>query len=114
MPNKKNNGQPKDDNAPMKKKAMIVSKVEKAVIEDLFRSALSEYTAKMESKHIERADMIDRISGFVSEFLSAFIIIGYTMKGEPINIVHASNQMDMDALSSGLNKFLFNIHNNNE
>ena len=114
MPNKKNNGQSKDDGAPMKKKAMVVSKVEKAVIEDLFRSALNEYTAKIETKHIERSDMIERVSGFVSEFLSAFIIIGYTMKGEPVNIVHASNQMDMDALCSGLNKFLFSIHNNNE
>ncbi len=113
MPNKKNNS-PNSDGTPMKKKTTAVTKAEKAMIEDLFRSALSEYTTKYDSKQIERADLVERVSSFVSEFLAAFIIIGYNMKGEPVNIVHASNQMDMDALSSGLNKFLFNIHNNNE
>jgi hypothetical protein len=91
-----------------------ISKQEKAMIEDLFRDAIQDFAVKYESKRLSRIEMVERISGFLSEFLSAFMIIGYDMKGQPINVFHAASQMDADALSSALNKFVFNIHNNNE
>jgi hypothetical protein len=46
--------------------------------------------------------------------MSAFLIIGYDMKGQPTNIIQASNQMDADALTAAVNKFLFGMQHGNE
>lgn len=92
----------------------IVSKNEKAVVEELLRNAFNDYSIKFEAKKMERAETAQRITGFISEFLSAFMIIGYDMQGTPMNIIHASNQMDADALSSALNKFIFNLNNSDD
>lgn len=112
---KKNNSD--GDELPLKKKkgqSTEITKAEKAAIEELFRNAVSEYSLKFQTKQIERTELVNKITSFISEFLSAFIIIGYDMKGAPINVIHGGSQMDIDALTAALNKFIFNIHNNNE
>ena len=43
----------------------------------------------------------------VEEYLSSFIIIGYDIEGDPVNITYASSQKDFDALSTGLQKYIF-------
>ena len=105
----KNNEDPKKGE-PIKK-VPVISKNEKAVVEELLRNAFNEYSIKFEAKKMERAEAAQRVTAFISEFLSAFMIIGYDMQGNPMNIIHASNQMDADALSSALNKFIFNLNN---
>jgi len=97
-----------------KKNPLILSKNDKAVVEELLRNALTEYSIKFETKKLERVETVQKISGFVSEFLSAFMIIGYDMQGRPINVIHAGNQMDADALTAALNKFLFNLNTPDE
>lgn len=113
---KKNNSENNEGLPPKKRKSssIEITKSEKAMIEELFRNAINDYSTKFQAKQIERHDLVNKISSFISEFLSAFMIIGYDMKGAPVNIVHGGSQMDMDALNSALNKFIFNIHNNNE
>lgn len=112
MAPKKNN----DDERPkkVKKASSQITKNEKAVIENLLRSAMQDYAVQFESKQMDKMELIDKIPAFLSEFLSAFLIIGYDMKGTPINLMHATSQKDGDALTAALNKFLFHIHNNNE
>lgn len=109
------NKKDKDNNEPKKsepaKKAPVISKNERAVVEELLRNAFNDYSIKFEAKKMERAETAKRVTGFISEFLSAFMIIGYDMQGNPMNIIHASNQMDADALSSALNKFILNLNN---
>lgn len=108
----------KDGNSPKKRKSKnaipLLNNSEKSIIQELLQSAFNDYAVKYESKRLERADIVDKIIPYLSEYLSAFMIIGYDMHGQPINIIQATNQMDADALSSALNKFLFNIHNNND
>jgi len=107
----------KDGDAPKKRKGKntpLLTVGEKSVIQELLRSAFNDYSVKYESKRLERADIVEKVIPYLSEYLSAFMLIGYDMHGQPLNIIHATNQMDADALSSALNKFLFNIHNNND
>lgn len=87
-----------------------ITKNEIAVVEELLRNAFNEYSVKFDSKKLERVETAQRLTSFISEFLSAFMIIGYDMQGNPFNIIHATNQMDADALSSALNKFIFNLN----
>jgi hypothetical protein len=91
-----------------------VTKREKAAIEELLRNAFQEYSVKFESKKLERAETAERLVSFISEFLSAFMIVGYDMKGRPMNIIHAVNQMDADALGTALNKLLFNLNSSDD
>lgn len=46
------------------------------------------------------------ITSFVEEHLSCFIILGYTVAGEPVTIVNANTQKDSDSLGTALQKFL--------
>jgi len=106
----KKNGEPKKPTSSLP----VVSKSEKAVIEELLRSAFTEYSLKYDVKKLERAETAQRLTAFISEFLSAYMIIGYDMQGAPLNIIHATNQMDADALSAALNKLIFNLNNMDE
>ena len=45
-------------------------------------------------------------SALLEEFLGTYILIGYTGKGEPVNITSAKTQQDMDALNTNLQRFL--------
>jgi hypothetical protein len=116
MPNKHDSS--KDGGSPKKRKGKetppTISTSEKSIIQELLRSAFNDYAVRYESKMLERADVIEKIIPYLSEYLSAFMVIGYDMRGQPLNILQATSQMDADALSAALNKFLFNIHNNNE
>jgi hypothetical protein len=91
-----------------------ITKVEKVMIEDLLKSAFQEYSDKFNLAKTEKIDLVQRITSFIAEYLSAFLIIGYDMKGHPTNIIHANNQMDADALTAAVNKFLLGIQNGND
>ena len=45
----------------------------------------------------------------MEEYLSAYIVIGYDVDGEPMAITHANSQKDYDALSVALQKYVFSI-----
>jgi hypothetical protein len=96
------------------KSVQKITNAEKSMIEELLKSAVQEYSVKFENNKIERHDIAQRITSLLSEFLPAFFVIGYDMKGQPFNLMHASNQMDADALTAALNKFLFNLNHNND
>jgi hypothetical protein len=115
--NRKPNGDmSKKESALPKDKKVIdkITKVEKVMIEDLLKSAFQDYSSKFNIAKVEKIDLVERITSFVSEYMSAFLIIGYDMKGQPTNIIQASNQMDADALTAAVNKFLFGMQHGNE
>jgi hypothetical protein len=91
-----------------------ITNAEKTMIEDLLKSAIQDYSVKFDNNKTERHDIAQRLTTLLSEFLPAFFVIGYDMKGQPFNLMHASNQMDADALSAALNKFIFNLNHNND
>lgn len=105
------------DNPDNQKKPKMdkLSPPEKAHIEELLKSAMLEYSTR-QRKHIkDREELFNRISSIISEFLGPYMLIGYDIKGEPFNIIHASSQMDMDAITTAMNKFILgSITNSNE
>ncbi len=48
---------------------------------------------------------VQAISSFVEEHLGCFIILGYTVGGEPVTVVNATTPKDSDSLSALLQKF---------
>jgi hypothetical protein len=89
-----------------------LSPPEKAHIEELLKHAMRDYALKQSKVIKDKEELAKKLSGIISEFLGPFMLIGYDTLGEPFNIIHAHSQLDLDAITTALNKFLFNIHNN--
>jgi len=53
------------------------------------------------------------LSTQVEEYLTSFIILGYTFDGEPVQCISAHNQQEADSLVTLINKF-FHSHIENE
>lgn len=79
---------------------------EKAHIEELLKSAMTEYATRQVKVIKDKQELAEKISGIVSEFLGPYILLGYDTKGETFNIIHAHSQLDVDAITTALNKFL--------
>ena len=98
---------------PNKKSKMYkLSAPEKAHIEELLKSAMQDYAVRQHKFIKDKEELAKKLSSIISEYLGPFMIIGYDTKGEPFNILHTSSQLDLDALITAINKFIFNIHNN--
>lgn len=95
----------------MNNKLPKVTNYDKKQIEDLLKSSLQEFLIRKSGANMEKAKNVNNLISLITEYLSAFIIIGYDVAGQPVNIVHATNQMDADALSAAINKFI--IHSIN-
>lgn len=103
----KNNGDMKPGNNKL-------ANIDKKQIDELLKSALQEYLVHQSSAKKEKSQNMHNLATLVSEYLSAFIIIGYDMNGAPTNYIHAKSQMDADALSAAVNRFIFNAANNSD
>lgn len=102
----------RDPNKPNKRKPSSkmndkLSAPERAQIEDLLESAMRDYVIKQTKSIKNREELVTRISGFISEYLGPYMLIGYDIKGQPFNIIQAATQLDADALSTAVNKFIF-------
>ena len=56
---------------------------------------------------------LKNLSSQVEEYLTSFIILGYTFDGEPVQCISAHNQLEADSLVTLINKF-FHSHIENE
>jgi hypothetical protein len=72
---------------------------------------MQDFLIRKSSVTQEKTKNVNNLISQITEFLSAFIIIGYDVSGEPVNIIHATNQMDADALSAAINKFILHSIN---
>lgn len=73
---------------------------------DKIRAALEANLADYAKKKNLSQKQVSTISSFVQEHLSCFIILGYTVGGEPVTIVNATTQKDSDSLGTAIQKFL--------
>lgn len=105
MSKEPNNKKPKMDK---------LSPPEKAQIEELLKTAMQDYAVRQHKFIKDKEELAKKLSGIITEYLGPFMLIGYDTKGEPFNIIHASTQLDLDAITTAINKFIFNIHHNNE
>lgn len=77
------------------------------------RKLLKEVMIEGMTESKKRSDMeIDAIVATMEEFLRSFIIIGYSMKNEPLIITNAKSQLDADALYTSLTRLFFSINSN--
>ena len=105
-----------------KKRKSKVTKAEKFSpnqdkdIKDLTEKALATFLQEKNKYRDEVRSNINALSSVIEEFLSSFIIIGYTIDGSPINIISAHNQQEADSLTTLINKFIGNCmdHSDNE
>jgi len=93
-------------------KAQRTHKQDKKQVEELIKSAMQDFLVRKSGLNLEKTKNLQSLVTWVSEYLSAFIIIGYDVSGESVNLVHATNQMDADALSAAVNKFFIHSINN--
>lgn len=84
-----------------------IEKMDKKQIDDLLRSALQDYMVQHSNVKVEKSKNMHNLATLVSEYLGAFLILGYDMNGAPVSCIHAKNQMDADALSAAINRFIF-------
>jgi hypothetical protein len=82
--------------------------IDSAQINELLIDSIQNYVTKAKKKTKDSEEAVRIINNHVSEFLQAFMIFGYDMKGDPICIHHATTQIDSDALSSLMSRVIFN------
>lgn len=69
-------------------------------------AALSAVLAANQAKHRKEGEAIKFMSEYMQEYLSNYILIGYTMEGNPVHITYAPTQKDYDCLSTGLQRYI--------
>ena len=77
-------------------------KIGKDQIKQLLKEALQ---ADLLERSRKSADNKIAISSTLEEFMKCFIVLGYDMNGNPINLIHANSQQDADSLSTAVNRF---------
>jgi len=88
-----------------KKKKTETSKLDeqfKQKIQKAIQSNLNEYAKKRNLSQKQ----ISIINSFVEEHLGCFILLGYTVDGDPVSIVNAPTPKDSDSLGTLIQKFL--------
>jgi len=106
MENNNDKGKKKEEKLPLKKNDKITS-LDRAQINELLSESIQSYVSKIKKEAKDVDDAMNLINNYLSEFLQAFVVFGYDMKGQPICVHHATNQMDADALNSLVNRVLF-------
>lgn len=75
-------------------------------IEYMLKDALHEIHESTKRRAEDKIVCLDTLESTIEEFLNSFIIIGYDLDGNPIDIVSAGTQQEADALSTLLNKLV--------
>ena len=119
-----------DDNKPQRRPKKTTKRVTRPRKKQLKKDEDSEKTTESENKKISDSykkkieaaleanleeyiknrnlnqKQISTINSFIEEHLSCFVLLGYTVSGEPISLVNAPTQKDSDSLGTLLQKFL--------
>jgi hypothetical protein len=109
--NKSMMGDHADDQQKNKKKKNTDSEIEK-ISKEQIRNLLKE-ALKADLDHRTRTALSNKeaVMSTLEEFLNSFIVLGYDMDGNLINLIHAKTQQDADSLSTAINRFF--MQNNN-
>ena len=103
---KKDNGKKKPSSTPVQKKETL-SAIDRAQINELLSDSIQSFILREKKEAKSEEEAIRLINAYLSEFLQAFMVFGYDMKGRPLCFHYAQNQMDADALNSLINRALF-------
>jgi len=81
-----------------------------AQVEEVIKSAFLRFADAAQMKQHKVKDL-EHLDSVASEFLKAFMILGYDLNGEKAFIMHATNPHDRDALVEHLRTTLLGIIN---
>ena len=107
-----------NDKKPQKKPRRVVKRKKKEVNEDPKETELDEsFKKKIQlaiqtnlSDYAKKRNLskkqISIINSFIEEHLSCFVVLGYTVAGDPVTLVNAKTQKDSDSLGTLIQKFL--------
>jgi len=93
----------------LKKKTESFDPKANADIKELTQKALRDVFDEQLKNKTDRKKNLDALAATIEEFLTSYIVIGYTIEGNAINIVSAHNQLEADSLTTLMNRF-FNNH----
>jgi hypothetical protein len=88
----------------------ILPEKQLALVEEVIKNAFLRFADAAQMKQYKVKDL-EHLDGIVSEFLKAFMVLGYDLNGEKVFIMHASNPNDRDALVEHLRTTLLGIIN---
>lgn len=71
-------------------------------IEAAFRLNLIEAAKKKKTNHTQMTN----INSYIEEHLGCFLLLGYTIDGDPVTLVNAKSQKDSDSLGASIQRFM--------
>lgn len=83
-----------------------ITPLDRAQINELLAESISNYVSRAKKEVKNTEEVVELLNGYMSEFLQAFVLFAYDVKGNPLCIQYATNQMDADALNTLVNKAL--------
>jgi hypothetical protein len=88
----------------------ILPEKQLAQVEEVIKNAFLRFADAAQMKQYKVKDL-EHLDSMVSEFLKAFMVLGYDLNGEKVFIMHATNPNDRDALVEHLRTTLLGIIN---
>lgn len=86
---------------------------EQAALNDMLQLAKLEYMKSLKNKIVkEKHREIDSLDQQIKEFLGPYMLIGYDLNNQPVEIVSAENPAHYDALLERFRRVMFKINQN--
>ena len=93
--------------------APVLSQAEQASLQDMMQLVKLEYLKNLKQKVIkEKRREIDSLDQQIKEFLGAYMLIGYDLNNQPVEIVSAGDPAAHDALLERFRRVMFKINQN--
>ena len=90
-----------------------VDGVQRAEITEMLQLAKLEYLKSLKSKIIkEKRREIDSLDQQIKEFLGPYMLIGYDLNDQPVEMFSADSQTHYDALLERFRRLMFKINQN--
>ena len=90
----------------------LINKLEQLDIEQIFAQSLSRYKREQLLDSKQKAKEINHLYNIIEEYLSCFVIIGFSLQNEKVCIFNAQNSKDEGALVDLLRSTFIEIISN--
>lgn len=92
--------------------AAVMAEIEQKRLQDMLMLANIEYN-KIKNKMVrEKRREIESLDGQIKEFLGSYMLIGYDLNNNPVEIVSANSAAENDALLERFRRVMFKINQN--
>ena len=98
--------QDKDDKPKSSRRKKSANEDEESNVDSLVAASIRSYLEHYKERKKLNQDNVDIITSVLEEYLDTFMIIGYNYDGEMISYSHAKTQAQIDALNTGIFRFI--------